>query len=388
MERSFIHLQNMPMDEAHIETVVVGAGVVGLAVARTLARSGREVIIVERADAIGTETSARNSEVIHAGIYYPEGSNKARFCVAGRDMLYAYCAERGIAHQRCGKLIVASSAAEMERFQGLMARAHANGVTDLVPLEASEVARMEPEISCVGALLSPSTGTVDSHGLMLALQGEAEEHGAMLALNTPVEAAEATNSGFAVHTGGAAPMRITCRELINSAGHGAIPLALNTAGLDDLLVPTPHQAKGVYFSLMGKSPFSRLIYPAPDEASLGIHATIDLAGQTRFGPDVEWRETVDSAEFDFEVDPARGDTFYAAIRKYWPGLEDGALVPDYSGMRPKICGPGEPAADFMISGPETHGVPGLVNLFGIESPGLTSSLAIAEEVLSRLKLES
>ena len=370
------------MDEAHVETIIVGAGIVGLAIARALSRAGRDVIVVEQADAIGTETSARNSEVIHAGIYYPEGSNKARLCVRGRDLLYDYCAERGIAHQRCGKLIVASSAAEMERFTGMLARAHANGVSDLEPLDAAQVAAMEPEIACVGALLSPSTGTVDSHGLMLALQGEAEDHGAMIAFNTPVEAPEVTNQGFAIRTGGASPLRLTCRELINSAGHGAVPLAQKMAGLDAAHVPTAFQAKGVYFRLMGRSPFRHLIYPAPDEASLGIHATIDLAGQTRFGPDVEWCET---GVFDYEVDPARGDRFYAAIRKYWPGLKDGTLAPDYSGIRPKICGPGEPAADFLISGPEAHRVPGLVNLFGIESPGLTSALALGEEVLAQLE---
>lgn len=385
MEPASFHLSRTAMDEAHIETVVVGAGIVGLAIARTLARSGRDVIIVESADAIGTETSARNSEVIHAGIYYPEGSNKARLCVKGRDLLYAYCAERGIAHQRCGKLIVASSAREMERFQGFVARAHANGVEDLEPLDADQVARLEPEIACVGALLSPSTGTVDSHGLMLALQGEAEDHGAMIAFNTPVESVEVTNAGFALRTGGAAPLRLTCRELINSAGHGAIPLARSMAGLNGTHVPEAYQAKGVYFRLMGRSPFRHLIYPAPDEASLGIHATVDLAGQTRFGPDVEWCETVESSAFDYEVDPARGDKFYAAIRQYWPALKDGTLAPDYSGMRPKICGPGEPAADFMVSGPEAHQVPGLVNLFGIESPGLTSALAIGEEVLTLLE---
>ena len=385
MERASFHLSLKPMDEAHIETVVIGAGIVGLAIARALARSGREVIIVERADAIGTETSARNSEVIHAGIYYPEGSNKARFCVEGRNMLYAYCAERGIAHQRCGKLIVASSTAEMERFHGMVARAHANGVEDLVSLDAAKVAQMEPEIACVGALLSPSTGSVDSHGLMLALQGEAEDHGAMIAFNTPVEAIEVTNAGFALRTGGEAPLRLTCRELVNSAGHGAVPLARKTAGLEAGFVPEAFQAKGVYFRLMGKSPFRHLIYPAPDEASLGIHATIDLGGQTRFGPDVEWLAPREAAQFDYEVDPHRGEKFYAAIRKYWPGLKDGALAPDYSGIRPKICGPGEPAADFMISGPQTHRVPGLVNLFGIESPGLTSSLALGEEVLTLLE---
>ncbi|MEM8686719.1 MAG: NAD(P)/FAD-dependent oxidoreductase [Pseudomonadota bacterium] len=369
------------MDEAHVETVIIGAGVVGLAIARALSRTGREVIVVEQADAIGTETSARNSEVIHAGIYYPEGSDKARLCVRGRDLLYAYCAERGLAHQRCGKLIVASTAAEMERFTGMLARAHANGVSDLEPVDAAQVAKIEPEITCVGALLSPSTGTVDSHGLMLALQGEAEDHGAMIAFNTPVEALEVTNQGFAIRTGGVSPLRLTCREVINSAGHGAVSLARKTSGLNAAHVPQAYHAKGVYFRLMGKSPFRRLIYPAPDEASLGIHATVDLAGQTRFGPDVEW---CGPGAFDYEVDPARGDRFYAAIRKYWPGLKDGSLAPDYAGIRPKICGPGEPAADFMVSGPQTHHVSGLVNLFGIESPGLTSALALGEEVLAQL----
>ena len=373
------------MNEAHIETVIVGAGVVGLAIARALASAGRDVIVVEQADAIGTETSARNSEVIHAGIYYPEGSNKAKLCVRGRDLLYGFCAQRGIAHQRCGKLIVASSEAEMERFGAILTRAHANGVSDLVPIDASQVAALEPQIVSTGALLSPSTGTVDSHGLMLALQGEGEDHGAMIAFNTPVEAVEVTNAGFAVRTGGAEPLRLTCRELINAAGHGAIPLARNIAGLERTFVPRAYRAKGVYFRLMGKSPFRHLIYPAPDEASLGIHATIDLAGQTRFGPDVEWCGEGDSGAFDYEVDPYRGDTFYAAIRRYWPGLNDGALAPDYAGIRPKICGPGAPAADFMISGPEDHLVPGLVNLFGIESPGLTSALALGEEVLARLE---
>lgn len=373
------------MDEHHVETVVIGAGVVGLACARALALSGREVVILERADAIGTETSARNSEVIHAGIYYPNGSNKARFCVAGRNRLYEYCAERGIPHQRCGKLIVAATDAEMAAFEALLPKAAANGADDLTQLSAEEVRELEPEVICVGALNSPSTGIVDSHGLMLALQGEAEDHGTMLALNTPVDVVEKTNSGFVVTTGGGEPMRLQCREIVNSAGHGAVPLAETLRELPDEQVPQAYQAKGVYFRLMGKCPFNRLIYPAPDNASLGVHATIDLGGQARFGPDVEWLEATAQDDFAYEVDPSRGDSFYTAIRKYWPGLQDGQLAPDYSGIRPKVTGPKEAAGDFILSGPGDHGVEGIVNLFGIESPGLTSALAIGEEVPRLLK---
>ncbi|MEM7428560.1 MAG: NAD(P)/FAD-dependent oxidoreductase [Pseudomonadota bacterium] len=373
------------MEGFHVETAVIGAGVVGLAVARALALSGRDVVVLERADAIGTETSARNSEVIHAGIYYPNGSNKARFCVAGRHMLYEFCSKRGIPHTKCGKLIVASNDDEMAAFETLLPKAAANGVEDLAPLEAADVSRIEPEVKCCGALQSPSTGIVDSHGFMLALQGEAEDHGAMIAFNTPVEAVEQTNQGFALTAGGEAPLRLTCREFVNAAGHGAVRLARTLAALRTEEVPEAFQAKGVYFRLMGKSPFSRLIYPAPDNASLGVHATVDLGDQTRFGPDVEWIDPLSQDSFDYDVDPARSESFYAAIRKYWPGLKDGTLVPDYSGIRPKVSGPSEPAGDFILSGRENHGLDGLINLFGIESPGLTSALAIADEVASLLK---
>lgn len=373
------------MDDSYVETIVVGAGVVGLACARDLAIRGRGVLVLEQAGAIGTETSARNSEVIHAGIYYPTGSNKAELCVEGKKLLYQYCLTRNVPHDRCGKLIVATSASELEPLDGLLQTANANGVDDLVQLGAAEVAELEPEIRCVGALLSPSTGTIDSHALMLSLQGELEDHGGMIAFNTPVLKVDATNNGHTVWVGGSSPMRLTCREFINAAGHGAIPLARNTSGVSKTKLPTAHQAKGVYFRLMSKSPFRHLIYPAPDQASLGIHATIDLGGQTRFGPDVEWLATMSADEFNYGVDPKRGDNFYAAIRKYWPGLRDGTLAPDYSGIRPKICGPGEPAGDFVLDGPQSHGIAGLINLFGIESPGLTSSLAISGKVSDLLQ---
>ncbi len=372
------------MDKHYVETVVIGAGAVGLAAARALALKGRDVVVLERAEAIGTETSARNSEVIHAGIYYPNGSNKARLCVEGRHRLYQFCAERGIPHAKCGKLIVASTEAEMAAFETLLPKAAANGVEDLRPLGAREVIELEPEVVCAGALQSPSTGILDSHGFMLALLGEAEDRGAMVAYNTPVERLERTNRGFASVTGGDAQIRLICREVVNAAGHGAVPLAATLPVLGEAHIPTAYQAKGVYFRLMGKAPFSRLIYPAPDNASLGVHATVDLGGQTRFGPDVEWLEQSRQEDFNYDVDPARSESFYAAIRKYWPGLKDGSLVADYSGIRPKITGPGEPAGDFELSGPVHHGLEGMINLFGIESPGLTAALAIAEEVVSLL----
>ncbi len=368
------------MDKAHVETVVVGAGAIGLSCARALARTGREVIVLEQAEAIGTKTSARNSEVIHAGIYYPTGSLKARLCVRGKHMIYDYCAERGVPYERCGKLIVATTQMEMEAFETLAAQAEANGVGDLIRLSAEGVRKLEPEVSCTSALLSPSSGLIDTHGLMLSMQGELEDHGGMIAFNTPALSAEVTDRGFAVFTGGQTTMHLHCRELINAGGHGAIPLAHRIKGLLRKTVPKAYQAKGVYFRLAGNRPFRHLIYPAPDQASLGIHATIDLNGQTRFGPDVEWLPNTPCDQFDFQVDPARAERFYAAIRKYWPGLKDGALIPDYSGIRPKICGPDEAAADFRIDGPEVHAIEGLVNLYGIESPGLSSSLAIAEEV--------
>ncbi len=358
--------------------MVVGAGVVGLAVARALALAGREVMVLEQEAAIGTATSSRNSEVVHAGIYYPTGSLKARLCVAGRDMLYAYCAERGVAHRRCGKLIVANTPSQLAALPAILDKARANGVHDLQLLDRQQALQLEPGLECLGAVYSPSTGIVDSHGLMLSLQGELENAGGMVICHAVVERINATPAGLEVHT--ADGTRLLARTLVNSAGHGACALAARVQGLDARHVPQAWFAKGSYFTLAGRSPFSRLIYPAPEPdkhlAGLGVHLTIDLGGQAKFGPDVQW---VDRAD-DLQVDPARGDAFYAEVWRYWPGLPDGALMPGYAGMRPKISGPHEPAADFVIQGPAVHGVPGLVNLFGIESPGLTSCLAIADHV--------
>lgn len=365
------------MSEA-VDCVVVGAGVVGLAVARALALQGREVMVLEAADAIGTGTSARNSEVIHAGLYYPTGSLKARLCVQGREMLYAYCADRGVPHRRCGKLIVATAAEQIPALQGIEARARANGVTDLQWLDAAAAQALEPALQCVAALHSPSTGIIDSHALMLALQGDLEHAGGLVALNSPLAQARCTAEG--IHLQAADGTELLARTVVNAAGLSAPDLARRFEGLDPRHVPTPHYAKGNYFTLAGRAPFSRLIYPAPEAAGLGVHLTLDLGGQARFGPDVQW---VDDP-VDLQVDPARGDAFYAEVRKYWPGLADGALLPGYAGMRPKITAPGEAAADFVVQGPAAHGVPGLVNLFGIESPGLTSSLAIAAHVAALL----
>ncbi len=369
-----------PMEQ--VEAVVIGAGVVGLAVGRSLALSGREVMVLESENAIGTGTSSRNSEVIHAGIYYPAGSLKARLCVQGKEMLYAYCADRGVAHQRLGKLIVATSPEQVQALDGIVAKAAANGVHDLQKLSAAEAQALEPALACHAALLSPSTGVVDSHGLMLALQGDMENAGGLLALVSPVQ-----HIGVK-HGTATLPIRVTtqdgtelaCKVLVNAAGLNAVALARGMDGLDHSLLPQAYFAKGNYFTLAGKAPFSRLIYPVPEAAGLGVHLTLDLGGQAKFGPDVQW---VDDPA-DLQVDPRRGDAFYAEVRKYWPALADGALQPGYAGMRPKINAPHEAAADFMIQGPAEHGVPGLVNLLGIESPGLTSSLAIADEVCARL----
>jgi L-2-hydroxyglutarate oxidase LhgO len=365
-----------------VDAVVIGAGVVGLAVGRALALAGREVMVLESENAIGTGTSSRNSEVIHAGIYYPAGSLKARLCVQGKEMLYAYCAERGVAHQRLGKLIVATSPEQVQDLDGIVAKAAANGVHDLQKLTKAQAQALEPALSCEAALLSPSTGVIDSHGLMLSLQGDMENAGGLLALVSPVE-----RIGVALGTG-THPIRVTtqdgtelaCRVLVNAAGLHAVDLARRTEGLDHTRLPKAWYAKGNYFTLAGKAPFSRLIYPVPEKAGLGVHLTLDLGGQAKFGPDVQW---VDDPT-DLQVDPRRGDAFYAEVRKYWPDLADGALQAGYAGMRPKISGPHEVSADFMIQGPADHGVPGLVNLLGIESPGLTSSLAIAEQVRTLL----
>jgi len=361
------------MDE--VDCVVVGAGVVGLAVARALALAGREVLVLEKAEAIGTETSSRNSEVIHAGIYYPAGSLMARSCVAGRQMLYAYCRERGIPHRNCGKLIVATNEEEAGKLLSIQGRAAANGVPDLRLLTRAEALAMEPALSCTAALFSPSTGIIDIHAYMLSLQGDAENAGAVFAFHSPVRSGRVTDEGVEIEVGGAEPMRLHCRTLVNSAGLDAPHLARSIQGMPQDKVPNAYYAKGNYFTLTGRNPFSRLIYPVPVPGGLGTHLTIDLAGQARFGPDVEWVDHI-----AYEVDPRRGDSFYAAIRRYWPELKDGALAPGYSGIRPKTVPPGAPAQDFVIQGPREHGVPGLVHLFGIESPGLTASLALAEMV--------
>lgn len=362
-------------DIAAIDCAVIGAGVVGLAVARALARAGREVIVLEAAGAIGTETSSRNSEVIHAGIYYPKDSAMARLCVAGKHRLYAFCASHGVPHRRCGKLIVATSPGETERLEGIRARAAANGVDDLVLLTRAEALALEPRLSCDAALLSPSTGIVDSHAYMLALQGEIEDRGGMLAFHAPVLSGEPIPGGYRLEVGGEQAMRLDCRLVVNSAGLHAPALARRLAGVPPECIPDAYYAKGSYYTLLGRAPFSRLIYPVPVPGGLGVHLTLDLAGQARFGPDVEWVDHI-----DYSVDPRRAESFYAAVRRYWPELPDGALQPGYAGIRPKIVPPSIATQDFMVQGTAVHGVPGLVNLFGIESPGLTASLALAEEV--------
>jgi L-2-hydroxyglutarate oxidase LhgO len=359
-----------------VECLVIGAGVVGLGVARALARRGHEVVIVEAAGLIGSETSSRNSEVIHAGIYYPAGSLKARLCVDGKKALYAYCDERGITHKRCGKLIVAADEAQIADLEALKKKAEANGVDDLQWLTRDQALVLEPQLHCIAALLSPSTGIIDSHGLMLAYQGEAVDHGAMLALGSPVLRGRAAHDGIVIETGGNEPMQLKARLVVNAAGLNAQRIAAAIDGIRTESVPGCYYAKGNYFILSGmKPPFSRLIYPVPEPGGLGIHVTIDLGGQMRFGPDVEWVEGI-----DYAVDPARGEKFYAAVRRYWPGLPDGAIQPGYAGIRPKLSPSGGKADDFVIHGPEQTGLPGLINLFGIESPGLTASLALGEYV--------
>jgi len=355
-----------------VEAVVVGAGVVGLAVARALAMSGREVVIVEAEDAVGTHTSSRNSEVIHAGIYYPKGSLKASSCVSGKELLYDYCAGHGVPHRRCGKLIVATDQSQVEELSSIKKKAHANGVTDVDFIPVEKALAWEPELRCVAALHSPSTGIIDSHALMLAYLGDAEAHGAMLALRSGLIGADVVADGFVLHVGGSDAMTLKSSILINSAGLRAPTVARSVEGYRAELAPKEYYAKGNYYSLARKNPFTRLIYPVPEPGGLGVHVTLDLAGQARFGPDVEWVERI-----NYDVDPKRADRFYAAIRRYWPGLPDGALTPGYAGIRPKTAGPGAPAPDFHIQGPREHGVPGLVHLFGIESPGLTASLALA-----------
>jgi len=358
-----------------VECVVIGAGVIGLAVARRLAQLGREVIVLEAAEGIGTVTSSRNSEVIHAGIYYKAGSLMARMCVAGRHALYRYCNEHGVPHKNCGKLIVATTPAETEKLDSIREHAQANGVLDMKVLSGDEARALEPALKCDAALLSPSTGIIDSHAYMLALRGDAEDAGAAFAFHTPLIRAKANAGMIELEAGGEAPMTLACNLLVNAAGLDAPAIARVIAGMPTDRIPTAYLAKGNYFSCSKKAPFSRLIYPVPEPGGLGVHLTLDMAGQARFGPDVEWVDHI-----DYEVNPARAERFYPAIRKYWPTLPDGALMPSYSGMRPKIVPPAVASQDFLIQGPGDHGVDGLINLFGIESPGLTSSLAIADHV--------
>ncbi len=365
-----------------VDCIIAGAGVVGLAIARSMAKRGLDTLILEAADAIGTETSSRNSEVIHAGIYYQPGSLKARLCVEGRNMLYRYCAERSIPHRRGGKLIVATEEAQQSMLASIRGNATACGVDDLRFLSAAEAQALEPALHCTAALLSPSTGIIDSHALMLALLGDAEENGAVLSLNTRIASGRVEAGHIVLPTTDAANggvFEIATSHLINAAGLGAVALAGSLEGFDQRFLPKLRYAKGNYFSVAGRAPFSRLIYPVPEPGGLGVHLTLDLNGIARFGPDVEWTDVL-----DYRVDPARGEAFYDAIRKYWPALADGSLQPAYSGIRPKLSGPGEASHDFVIQDAARHGIEGLVNLFGIESPGLTSSLAIAEHVANIL----
>lgn len=365
-----------------VDAVVIGAGVIGLAVARALALSpkfaGKELLVLEAANAIGTGTSSRNSEVIHAGIYYPAGSLKAQLCVEGKAMLYDYCEDRGIGFKRCGKLIVATNHAQVAQLQGIIAKAAANGVNDLVLLTREQARALEPQLECVAAVHSPSTGIIDSHALMLSLQGDFENAGGLTVFNSAVAGVFIASDAIKIVMQD--DTEIHAKTLVNAAGLSAPLIARSMQGLDAKFVPQAYYAKGNYFTLSGKSPFSRLIYPVPEVAGLGVHLTLDLGGQAKFGPDVEWVESAD----DLLVNPARGDAFYAEVRKYWPQLQDNALQTGYAGMRPKINAPTEAAADFMIQGPQDHGVAGLVNLFGIESPGLTSSMAIGQRVAAML----
>ena len=362
-----------------VECIVIGAGVVGLAIARALALRGREVIVLERHDVIGSEVSSRNSGVIHAGLYYLNGSLKARVCVAGKHALYDFCASHGVAHARAGKLVVATEDEQIDAMEALIERARGNGVEDLVRLDPQEARELEPEVDCAGALLSPSTGIIDVHEYMLALEGDAEAHGAVVALGSPCHGGAVRDDGIRIDVGGVEPASLVSDVVVNAAALGAQDVAHRIEGLDTTHVPPLHYAKGNYFYLSGRSPFSHLVYPMPSGAWLGVHVGLDLGNRCRFGPDLHWVDTL-----DYDVDDSRIDSFYASIRRYYPALRDGALQPDYTGIRPKLYGPGETAPDFVIQGAETHGIDGMVNLFGIESPGLTSSLAIAEEVAGRV----
>jgi L-2-hydroxyglutarate oxidase LhgO len=363
-----------------MQVLVIGAGVVGLAVARTAALAGHDVTVAEITGGIANGVSSRNSEVIHAGLYYPTDTLRAVHCVRGRRMLYEFCASHGVAHRKCGKLVVATNPAELAKVETIHTQAKVNGVEGTEMIGGNAARAMEEELFCIGALWSPETGIVDSHGYMRALWGELEDRGGMIAFKTPVERMDHKAGRWRVQIGGADPGTFDFDAVVNSAGLGAQALARRIEGYPADQVPRLVLGKGNYFGFAGKPVFARLIYPTPIDGGLGVHITLDLAGRMRFGPDVEW-----ITEENYAVDPRRADSFYERIRTYWPGLPDGSLVPDYSGIRPKLRGPGEGQADFMIAGPADHGMPRLVNLFGIESPGLTSSLSIAVDVVSLLK---
>jgi L-2-hydroxyglutarate oxidase LhgO len=364
-----------------MQVLVIGAGVIGLSVARAAARAGHDVIVAEAADAIGTGISSRNSEVIHAGMYYPTGSLRAKLCPRGNRMLYDFCESHGVPHRRCGKFIVATNEAERTRIEAIHAQGRSNGVEGLELIGGNAARDLEPELSCIAALVSPATGIIDGHAFMLALQGDLEAHGGAIAFETPVERLTPALHGWRVQFGGREPGHLDMDAVVNCAGLSAQKAARAIDGYPETRIPKQVLAKGNYFAYAGRPVFSRLIYPTPVDGGLGVHVTLDLAGRMRFGPDVEW---IDREIYD--VDPARAASFYARIRTYWPGLPDGTLVPDYAGIRPKLTGPGEPAADFMIEGPAEHGMTGLVNLFGIESPGLTSALPLADEVVALLNV--
>ncbi len=362
-----------------LDAVVIGGGVIGLALARALALQGREVTLLEADSRLGNHTSSRNSEVIHAGIYYPKGSLKARSCVAGKERLYRYCAEAGVPHRRVGKLIVATRDEEVAKLEGILQHARESGVMDLEWLEASEIAELEPQVKAVRGLMSPSTGIIDSHGLMAALRRDAEERGAHVILASPVLGGRVTAHGIELRIGGSEASTALCRTVVNAGGLHAQGVARSIEGVPPSSIPGQYFAKGHYFMLSGRSPFNRLVYPVPVPGGLGVHVTLDLAGQARFGPDVSWLDGI-----DYSFDEARAAQFYSAIRSYFPALADGALVPGYTGIRPKLSPAGSPADDFVVQGPNEHGVPGLLNLYGIESPGLTSSLALADLGLEKL----
>jgi L-2-hydroxyglutarate oxidase LhgO len=368
-----------------MQAIVIGAGVVGLAVARALALDGHDVIVLEAANAIGTGTSSRNSEVIHAGMYYPQGSAKARYCVDGRRKLYAFCDSHGVPYRKCEKLMVAVDDAETAKISGIHQQGLANDVEGLTLIDGADAMRLEPSLYCTAALLSSETGIIDSHSYMLALQGDLEAAGGAVAFETPLEMLQKTANGWRVSFGGRDAGAIDTPIVVNAAGLSAWEVAQATDAYPTERIPKRRFAKGNYFSCAGKPAFSRLIYPAPVDGGLGVHLTLDLAGRMKFGPDVEWLGDVAPQSIDYTVKPSRGDTFYAAARRYWPAMPDGVLTADYSGVRPKLSGPGEATADFKLDGPADHGLDGLVQMFGIESPGLTSSLAIAEDVRTRLR---